>query len=76
MLRAFIRAIDYSREHPKEAYTIMAEREGLSLEDFQAAIEQDLHILGPQEQAQFYGRISACSKHCKALRRYCWTVAL
>ena len=55
MLRAFTRAIDYSREHPKEAYTIMAEREGLSLEDFQAAIEQDLHILGAQEQAQFYG---------------------
>lgn len=55
MLRAFNRALLYSREHPLEAYAIMAEREGISADDFRHAVEQDLKMLDSADQAAFHG---------------------
>ena len=54
MLRAFDSAFRYTHEHPDEAYAIMAEREGLSPEEFRSAIENDLKTLGLADQTRFF----------------------
>lgn len=55
MLRAFEAAVAYAQANPEQAYAIMAEREGLPPEDFRSAVENDLKILRPADQAQFFG---------------------
>lgn len=55
LLRAFTRAVDYARQEPEKAYSLMAAREGISMEDFRAAVEEDLKILTPADQAEFHG---------------------
>ena len=55
LLRAFNRALLYSREHPQKAYAIMAAREGISTEDFRNSVEHDLTMLDSTDQAAFHG---------------------
>ncbi len=54
--RAFFRAQEYARDHPDEAYAIMAAREGLSPEEFAAALTQGVRILGRAEQESLFSR--------------------
>ena len=51
MLQVWDLALAYMDQHPDEAYGIMAEREGLSTEDFQSAL-QDLQIMDSGQQIQ------------------------
>lgn len=46
-------ALDFTRDNPEQAYRIMAEREGISVEDFKAVVE-DLVILGKNEQQALF----------------------
>ncbi len=46
-------ALDYTRDNPDQAYRIMAEREGISIEDFKAVLG-DLVILGQNEQRALF----------------------
>lgn len=55
LLRGMARAMEHARAHPEEAYAIMAAREGLTPEEFRQAIEEDLQLLGPADQARFHG---------------------
>ncbi|MBE9608202.1 ABC transporter substrate-binding protein [Chitinilyticum piscinae] len=49
VLRAFNRAREYWRQHPEQADAIMAEREGLSVADFRAAMA-GIKLLGLNDQ--------------------------
>lgn len=55
LLRGLEAAHDYAKAHPEEAFRIMAEREKISLEDFRAAVENDLKILRAADQAAYFG---------------------
>lgn len=46
-------ALDYTRDNPEQAYRIMAEREGITVEDFKAVVG-DLVILGKNEQQALF----------------------
>ncbi|PTS85017.1 nitrate ABC transporter [Pseudomonas sp. HMWF032] len=55
MLRALEAAHHYTRQHPEQAYAIMAAREGISPEDFRAAVENDLKLLSAADQIAYFG---------------------
>jgi NitT/TauT family transport system substrate-binding protein len=46
-------ALDFTRNNPEQAYRMMAEREGISVEDFKAVLK-DLVILGKNEQQALF----------------------
>ena len=50
--RAFSKAVEYSENHKDEAYAIMAEREGVSVEDFHHAMKS-LRILKLSDQKDY-----------------------
>jgi len=45
MLNAWQKAVDFTQQNPDKAYKIMSEREGISMEDFKATIEEDVQVL-------------------------------
>jgi NitT/TauT family transport system substrate-binding protein len=51
---AYNEAVEFSSSNPAEAYQIMAEREGISAQDFETAVSQDLLILSFQQQAKIF----------------------
>ncbi len=57
-IEKFIRALNnanrYIREQPLDAYTLMSKREGVSVAEFQNAIENDLHVVDMEEQAHYF----------------------
>ena len=69
LLRAFNRALLYSRAHPQEAYAIMAAREGISAEDFRNAAEHDLKMLDSADQAAFHGHDQRLFKALQATQQ-------
>jgi NitT/TauT family transport system substrate-binding protein len=61
-LRAFHLALDYSKLHPEEAYAVMARREGITPEEFGAALKNDIRMIGKDEQSAYLapgGKLSA-----------------
>ena len=53
LLRAYHRAIAYTRQNPADAYRIMAEREGLTPEEFRAALTGGIRLLSESDQADY-----------------------
>lgn len=53
LLNAFQKAVDYASTNPSDAYRIMAEREGISAEEFRQAMDNGVHMLGRDDQASF-----------------------
>lgn len=51
--QAWQMALDYAEKNKDEAYQIMAQREGISLEEFSATLD-DLIILNAEEQARLF----------------------
>jgi NitT/TauT family transport system substrate-binding protein len=61
-LRAFHLALDYSKQHPEEAYAVMAKREGITPKEFGEALNNDIHMIGKDEQSDYLkpgGKLSA-----------------
>lgn len=54
-VRAFHRAQEYAKANPTESMGIMAAREGISPEEFEAAISGGVRLLGREDQARFLG---------------------
>jgi NitT/TauT family transport system substrate-binding protein len=52
--RAFQRALDYTREHPHDAYTIMGQREGISATEFEQALV-GIQVVDAAGQKAFLG---------------------
>jgi len=72
IIRAFDRAVQYSKEHPEDAYRIMAEREGISAEEFRIAIEEGIHMVTLQEQGPFFepgGKLETAIKYMDQVMR-------
>lgn len=53
--RAFFRAQEYAKQQPAEAFAIMAQRQRVSVADFEAALSDGLRLVGAKEQEQFLG---------------------
>ncbi|WNO09438.1 ABC transporter substrate-binding protein [Teredinibacter sp. KSP-S5-2] len=66
------RAYSYTLEYPEQAYTIMAERERISVEDFKRTFEEDLYLLSSDESKEILGNpeeiISSAASICSALK--------
>ena len=55
-IRAFHRAQEYAKAHPSESMDIMAAREGITPEEFEAALNGGVRLVGREDQARFLGR--------------------
>lgn len=55
--RAWQLALDYTAQHPDESYSLMANRERISTEDFKGVLT-DLEILNSQQQREFFKKDS------------------
>jgi NitT/TauT family transport system substrate-binding protein len=53
LLRAYHRAMAYTQQHPAEAHRIMAAREGLTPEEFRAALTGGIRLLAESDQADY-----------------------
>lgn len=53
LLRAYHRAIAYMRQHPADACRIMAEREGITAEEFHAALTDGLRLVTAADQLDY-----------------------
>lgn len=51
IMRAWDRAVAYSREHPEKAYSIMAHREGVSVEEFASALKGAKILLSKEQHS-------------------------
>lgn len=68
--RAFFAAQDWAFENPKEAFSIMGEREGVSAVDFEISLNEGLHIVRREEQADFLrpgGFLEKALKACEKI---------
>jgi NitT/TauT family transport system substrate-binding protein len=54
MLSAFDRAVAYAKEHPAEAYAIMAAREGITPAEFAEALSDGVRMVSEAEQAAYF----------------------
>jgi len=52
-LRAYHRALDFTRDHPAEAYRIMAAHEGITPEEFAATLTDGITLVSPAQQASY-----------------------
>lgn len=64
MLHAWQKAYDYSLENPKDAYQIMARREGISSEEFREALT-DIKVLERQEQIKLLRQADDINRKAK-----------
>jgi NitT/TauT family transport system substrate-binding protein len=55
MLRGLEAAYEYARQNPQKAYTIMAAREGITVDEFRNSILNDLYLLRAVDQAFYLG---------------------
>jgi NitT/TauT family transport system substrate-binding protein len=55
-IRAFHRAQEYAKANPVESMDIMAAREGITPEEFEAAINGGVKLLRREDQARFLGQ--------------------
>jgi NitT/TauT family transport system substrate-binding protein len=72
LLRAYHRAIAYTRQHPVDAYRIMAAREGLTPEEFRAALTGGIRLLSESDQAAYLrpgGKLAAVIGHSDRVLR-------
>ncbi len=53
LLRAYHRAVAYTRQNPADAHAIMAEREGLTPEEFRTALTGGIRLLSASDQAAY-----------------------
>ncbi|MDQ3622576.1 MAG: ABC transporter substrate-binding protein [Verrucomicrobiota bacterium] len=53
LLRAFHRAIAYTRQNPRDAHRIMAEREGITPMEFREALSGGIRLVPQSEQAAY-----------------------
>jgi len=53
LLRAYRRAVAYARQHPADAYRIMAAREGITPDEFCAILTNDIRMLTEADQAAY-----------------------
>ncbi len=60
------RAMDYMKKHPEESISIMAQREGISDEEFQAVLG-DIELLSSQEQLALLGQAEAFKDKLKSV---------
>lgn len=54
-LQGLDRAFDYMQQHPDEACRIMAEREGLSAQEFQHLLTDGMTLVAPGDQGAYLG---------------------
>ena len=54
LMEAWQRALDYANANPDQAFAIMAEREGVSSEDFAIVFREELKILSADEQITLF----------------------
>ena len=54
LLRAYQKAMQFTRQHPDEAYKIMAAREGITPDEFGKLMQYGIHIISKEEQAEFF----------------------
>jgi len=54
LLRAFQRAIEYSKQNREDAYRIMAAREGITAEEFGSALGGDIQMVNAADQAAYF----------------------
>lgn len=54
LLRAYHRAVAYTRQNPADAYPIMAAREGLTPEEFRQALTDGIRLLSESDQAVYF----------------------
>lgn len=52
LARAYFRAVEYAAQHPAEAYALMGAREGLSGEEFAAALADGIVLVPEAEQSK------------------------
>lgn len=72
IVSAIYEAQSWTRENKSVAYAIMAEREGISPNDFAEIVENDIHLTPQTEQAKFFepeGLLSIALKHCDSILR-------
>lgn len=55
LIRAYHRAVDYSKQNPGDAYKIMATREGLTPDEFAAALKDGIRLIPPSGQTEYFG---------------------
>ena len=55
LVRGWERAMAYVASHPQQAFAIMADREGLTVEQFADAFQNGMRVLGPEHQAAYLG---------------------
>jgi NitT/TauT family transport system substrate-binding protein len=53
LIRAYHRAVDYSKQNPADAYKIMAEREGLTPGEFASALEDGINLIPAADQSTY-----------------------
>ncbi len=56
LLDAFRRAMDFAVSNPAEAYMIMAERQGITPEEFTVALNDGIRLVPASEQALYLGQ--------------------
>jgi NitT/TauT family transport system substrate-binding protein len=72
LLRAYHRAIAFTRQNPADAYRIMAGREGLTPEEFRAALTGGIRLLSESDQADYLrpgGKLAAVIDHSDRILR-------
>lgn len=72
LLRAYHRAIAYAQQHPAEAYRIMAEREGLTPEEFKVALTNGIELLFESDQKAYFqpgGKLAVTIDHANRILR-------
>ncbi len=53
-LKAYQKALHFTEQNPIEAYHIMAAREGISADEFRAALQAGMHVVTQAEQGEFF----------------------
>jgi NitT/TauT family transport system substrate-binding protein len=53
IIRAFHRAIAYAKQHPDDAYAIMARREGITPSEFKQTLTDGVRIIPQSEQSKY-----------------------
>ena len=68
-VRAFFKAQDYAAVHKSESYAIMAARERITPEEFEAALSSGIRLIGRDRQHEFMGPGGSLEATFKATRR-------
>jgi NitT/TauT family transport system substrate-binding protein len=72
LLRAYHRAMAFTQQNPADAYRIMAAREGITPEEFRAALTGGIQLLSESDQADYLrpgGKLAAVIDHSDRILR-------